>query len=84
MLTFFVSIKWNKSRSAEVPIFSNTFKADKEVNNIELNLELFMWDVGKEVRSESLQEKTHDDLFISRWMLRANVKISLELNNISY
>jgi len=27
---------------------------------------------------------THDDLFISRCMLRANVKILLELNNISY
>jgi hypothetical protein len=27
---------------------------------------------------------THDDLFISRCMLRADVKILLELNNISH
>ena len=135
-------------RSAEVPnsaasdsqkLFSNTFKDEKEVRNIELDLEIFMRDVEKEVKALSVfirknnyanlkkvistkqfwlsnankypilfqlaiimlninsssacleryfsrkdSGNTHDDLFISRCMLRANVKILLELNNISY
>ena len=141
-------------RSAEVPnsaasdsqkFFSNTFKDEKEVRNIELDLEIFMRDVEKEVKALSVfirennyanlkkvistkqfwlsnankypilfqlavimlninsssacleryfsicgfnsrkdSGNTHDDLFISRCMLRANVKILLELNNISY
>ena len=119
-----------------LPFFSNTFKDDKEVRNIELDLEIFMRDVEKEVRvlsvfirennyanlkkvistkqfwlsnankypilfqlavimlninsSSACLERyfsicgfnsrkdsgnTHDDLFISRCMLRTNVKI---------
>jgi len=137
-------------RSAEVPnsaasdsqkFFSNTFKDEKEVRNIELDLEIFMRDVEKEVKALSVfirknlkkvistkqfwlsnankypilfqlavimlninsssacleryfsicgfnsrkdSGNTHDDLFISRCMLIANVKILLELNKISY
>ena len=50
-------------RSAEVPnsaasdsqtFFSNTFKEDKEVRNIELDLEIFMRDVEKEVKALSV------------------------------
>ena len=143
-----------EAKSAEVPnsaasdsqkFFSNTFKADKEVQNIELDLEIFMRDVEKEVKALSVfirennyanlkkvtstkhfwlsnankypilfqlalimlninsssacieryfsicgfnsrkdSGNTHDDLFISRCMLRANVKTLIELNNISY